>query len=270
MAECLLPSEPSSCGDAEPTAYCDVTCNVDAECGGLSASHRCVLNRCRTGPGNPGDGGSGGAGACVTGEALPNEVLVIGDSFFAISHQVTAYLEQHARDAGALEVGERYRDNSTTTGNALAMGGNGITSQYQRGAEEAAVEVVIMMGGGPDMLVTSCAAPVAECPPLVAAAGAAEELLGQMAADGVSAVVYAFYPDPVDGEMRERMDALRLLIEPVCANSAVPCHWVDLRPVLGDPTGGYLTSDGLIPTAAGSQATAGAIWATMQRECIAQ
>ena len=257
-----MPAQPSACGDAGPMALCDVTCNVDAECSALSASHHCVLNRCRTGP--------GGGSMCATGEVEPNQVLVIGDSFFAISHQVTAYLEQLARDAGVLEVGARYRDNSTTTENGLAMGGNGIAAQYRKGVEEAGVEIVIMIGGGPDVLLSSCEAPVAECPALVAAADAAETLLAQMATDGVSAVVYAFYPDPVDAAMRERMDALRLLIEGVCAESPVPCHWVDLRPVLADPNAGYLSSDGLIPTAAGSEATADVIWATMQAECIAQ
>jgi len=55
----------------------------------------------------------------------------------------------------------------------------------------------------------------------------------------------------------------------VCAASAVPCHWVDLRPTLA-ASPDYLSADGLIPTARGSEASAGAIWATMQRECIAQ
>jgi hypothetical protein len=238
-----------------------VTCNSDDECRTISSSHRCVLNTCRSG---------GGASACATGEVEPNRVLVIGDSYFAISHQITAYLEELARDAGALEVGERYRDNSSTTDNALAMGGNGIASQYQRGVAESAVEVVIMDGGGPDMLLSTCSDPVAECGALVDAAAGAEELLAQMAADGVSHVVYAFYPDPVDPAMRERMDALRALIEPVCAQSPVPCHWVDLRPALSNPDADYLSTDGLIPTAAGSQASANAIWATMRRECIAQ
>jgi hypothetical protein len=243
---------------------------VDAQCVGFSGAHRCVLGRCRPDSGGSANGGAGGASTCSTDEVEPNQVLIIGDSFFAISHQVTAYLEQLARDAGLLEVGERYRDNSSTTGNALAMGGEGIASQYQRGAEEASAEVVIMTGGGLDMLLSVCEPPITECPPLVAAAAAAENLLSQMAEDGVSAVVYSFYPDPVDAAMRERMDALRLLIEPVCANAAVPCHWVDLRPVLADPSKAYLSADGLLPTAAGSEATARAIWATMQQECIAQ
>jgi hypothetical protein len=258
-AECVTPADPSACPDGEASGRCDVTCNVDADCRRVSDAHRCVLGFCRTGP-----------GGCPMGEVEPNQVLIIGDSFFAISHQITAYLEELAREAGALEVGERYRDNSTTSANALAMGGNGIASQYQGGLAEAPVEVVVMNGGGADALVASCAAPVVDCPALVAAATAAEELLAQMAADGVSEVIYAFYPDAVDAGMRERLDALRVLIEPVCASSPVPCHWVDLRPTLSGAPGEYLSADGLIPTAAGSEASAGAIWATMQRECIAQ
>jgi hypothetical protein len=194
-------------------------------------------------------------------------VLVIGDSFFAISHQVTAYIEQYAREAGVLAVGERYRDNSATINNALAMGGNGITAQYTRGVEEGDVRVVIMDGGGPDVLLSACPAPVEACPALLAAADAAQALLDQMAADGVTDVVYAFYPDPVDAAMLERMDALRELIEPICAASTVPCHWVDLRTSL---TGGaeHLSPDGLIPTDVGSQVSASAIWGVMRQECV--
>jgi hypothetical protein len=196
-------------------------------------------------------------------------VLVIGDSFFAISHQITAYIEEYARDAGALGAGDRYRDNSATIDNALAMGGNGIAAQYTRGVEEAEVRVVIMDGGGPDVLLSTCPAPVEECPALLDAAEAARTLLDQMAADGVAHVVYAFYPDPVDPAMLERMDALRTMIEPACAGSAVPCHWVDLRESL---VGGveHLSAEGLIPTAVGSEVSATAIWGTMQRECVAQ
>jgi hypothetical protein len=264
--------DPAACPAAR--AYCDVVCNSDSECEAISPGHRCEANTCRSGPaggsgGTSGTGGSGGTGSCTTGEVESNQVLVIGDSFFAISHQITAYLEEYARAAGALGAGERYRDNSATINNSLAMGGNGITAQYTRGFEEADVRVVIMDGGGPDVLLSSCSAPVSECPALVAAADAAQALLDQMATDGVAHVVYAFYPDPVDPAMLERMDALRELIEPICAASAVPCHWVDLRESL---VGGaaHLSADGLIPTAAGSQVSATAIWGVMQSECVAQ
>jgi hypothetical protein len=270
LAECVTNVDPAVCPAAR--AQCDVVCNDDSECSALSDAHRCEANVCRRGEGaggSSGQGGTGGTGSCATGEVEANQVLVIGDSFFAISHQITAYLEEYARAVGALGAGERYRDNSATINNALAMGGNGITAQYTRGVEEADVRVVIMNGGGPDMLLSSCPAPVSECPALVAAADAAQALLDQMATDGVAHVVYAFYPDPTDPAMLERMDALRDLIEPICAASAVPCHWVDLRESL---VGGaaHLSADGLIPTAAGSEVSATAIWGVMQRECVAQ
>jgi hypothetical protein len=254
-------TDPLNCSPDDPPNRCDVPCNVDADCTPVSDAHRCVANYCRTGA---------GPSACSTGEVEANQVLIVGDSFFAISHQITAYLEELARDGGALDVGERYRDFSTTTENALAMGGNGIQAQYERAVDEAAVEVVIMNGGGPDILVSSCTEPVTECPALVSAAAGAEQLLAQMATDGVSEIVYVFYPDPVDPAMKERMDALRVLIEPVCAASSVPCHFIDLRPTLSTAPAEYLSADGLIPTPTGSQASAGAIWETMQEECIAQ
>ena len=270
-AECVTLVDPAACPAAR--SQCDVVCNSDSECGALSDSHRCEANTCRSGSagagGTSGQGGTGGTDSCATGEVEPNQVLVIGDSFFAISHQITAYLEEYARNAGVFAVGARYRDNSATIDNALAMGGNGITAQYTRGVEEADVRVVIMDGGGTDVLLSTCSAPVDECPALLDAADAARALLDQMAADGVAHVVYAFYPDPVDAAMFERMDALRTMIEPICADSAVPCHWVDLRESL---VGGveHLSADGLIPTAVGSQVSATAIWDTMQRECVAQ
>ena len=274
-AECRAPADPSAC--ANVAAHCDATCSSDADCRAVSTSHRCVNDVCRAGPADPngGSGGTGGSGQggsgndCATGAVEANQVLVIGDSFFAISHEITAYLEQYARDAGVLAAGERYRDNSSTADNALAMGGTGIMNQYVRAVGEAPVSVVIMDGGGIDMLLAACADPVIECPALVAAAAAAETLLARMATDGVTHVVYAFYPDPVDPTQREKMDALRLLVEPVCASSPTPCHWVDLRAPFAAQSG-TLSEDGLLPTAAGSVVTANAIWDVMTRECIAQ
>lgn len=256
-SECRAPIDPTACMDG-PAALCDATCNVDADCRDISTSHRCVLNVCRGGPAE-----------CATASVEPNEVLVIGDAFFGATHQVTAFLEASARSAGALTVGERYRDHSSPLNNALAVGENGVPSQYAEAQAEAPVDVVIMNGGGADALIAVC--PVAtECPALVDAAGAAEALLGQMAADGVSHVVYAFYPDPVDTALRAKIDVLRTLIEPLCTASPVPCHWVDLRATVGDRAQEYLSPDGLAPTAAGSEAVAAALWAVMRRECIAQ
>lgn len=249
----------SSCTDPEVRAYCEVSCQTDDECAVLSAAHHCEGGVCRA-----------AIADCKDDGVSANEVLVLGDSFFARTHQITAYLEDQARNAERLSVGERYRDNSKLTGNALALSGNGILDQYALASADAAVRVVIMNGGGADVLLGSCDEVTPECPLLVDAATAAREVLARMAEDGVEHVVYAFYPDPLDAAVRERMDALRPLIEEACRSSPVPCHWLDLRPTFEGRYGEYVTSDGLNPTALGSEATAGAIWSVMREHCIAQ
>jgi hypothetical protein len=197
-------------------------------------------------------------------------VLLIGDTFFATSHQITAFLEDLARNEGALSAGDRYRDNSRLVANGLAVAGEGLADQYAAGASEGDVRLVIMNGGGADVLFSSCESPATDCPDLVAAAASARELLDGMAADGVLNVVYVFYPDPVDATVREKMDALRPLIQDACESSSTPCHWLDLRTTFAGHYDEYVQPDGMNPTAAGSQASARAIWETLRRNCIAQ
>jgi lysophospholipase L1-like esterase len=282
-AECV----PPTCTDSREAGYCDVGCFAEADCAALSSAHHCENGVCRAGSpvlhdggaGSSGGGASdasadansaGASGACVRGAVAANEVLLIGDAFFASSHQVTAYLEDLARSSGAISSGDRYRDNSRLTANGLALGGNGIADQYTSAASDAAVKVVIMNGGGADILLGSCDTPDAACPPIAAAASAAHDLFAKMAADGIDQVVYVFYPDPVDSDVRAKMDALRPLIESACNNSPVPCHWLDLRPTFAGQYASYIQVDGLNPTAAGSKASAAAIWQVMQEACIAQ
>ena len=239
---------------------CDVTCEEDADCAAISGAHRCEQGACRAGEARCDDDG-----------VVANQVLLIGDSFFALTHQITAYLEERARGVGAIGSGERYRDSSRLTANALAYSGNGIADQYTSAhTDDADVKVVIMSGGGADTLLGSCDVPDANCPLLADAADAASDLLSRMADDGVAEVVYVFYPDPQREDVRERMDALRPLIEGACETSPVPCHFLDLRPVFEGRYDEFVQADGLNPTAAGSQATADAIWAILQEFCIAQ
>jgi len=104
----------------------------------------------------------------------------------------------------------------------------------------------------------------------VNAAAAFADLLARLQSDGVSDVVYVFYPDPQDVAVLERMNALRPLVQEICVSSELPCHFVDLRPVFEGRYAEYIHIDGLNPTAAGSEATAGAIWSVMQEHCVAQ
>lgn len=261
-AACVASSSQAACAESETTGHCDVACISDDDCAVLSASHRCESGACRA--------GTKPASACAHGEVSANQVLLIGDSFFASSHQVTAFLEDIARGAGVLSVGERYRDNSRSIGNALALGGTGIADEYAAAVAESAVRVVIMNGGGADVLVGACDTVDASCPVIADAAAAARTLLAKMALDGVLEVVYASYPDPVDASVRAKMDALRPLLQDACDGSAVTCRWLDLRATFAGRYDELILPDGLNPTAAGSQVTAQAIWDVMQQNCIAQ
>lgn len=277
-AACVASTSNEACENSQ-AGHCDVACLIDADCAALSGSHRCELGVCRANPqGSPsasggaaGDGSGGEAGVCVRGSIAANQILLIGDSFFAASHQITAYLEALARSAGVLPTGERYRDNSRLTSNTLAN--SGIADEYAAAVAEAEVKTVIMSGGGADVLLGSCDTVDANCPTIAAAAAAARELLGRMAGDGVIDAIYVFYPDPVKDatpNLRAKVDTLRPLIESACESSAVRCHFLDLRPTFADHYDDYIQADGLNPTQAGAQATAQAIWVVMQRECIAQ
>lgn len=226
-----------------------------------------------SGAGAAGQGGAAEAGAggrCAPGTVDGNSVLVIGDSFFAQSHAITAELEALARSNGALQVGQRYQDQSSLLHNSLALNENGILAQYTRGKSEATVQVVVMNGGGADLLLGSCDPPFASCAVITNATAAARELFAQMAKDGVSHVIYAFYPDPTDATLREKMDAFRVFAEQACAESAAPCHFVDLRTSFNGHYDEYILADGMNPTAAGAQASAADIWTEMRAQCIAQ
>ncbi len=260
-ASCALPGETASCALAS-TGHCDVGCSDDAECVALSDAHRCVGGVCRA--------GDPAASACPTPKLAPNQVLLIGDSFFATGHRVAAFLEELARQSGALLPGERYRDGSSLLGNTLALVGNGIEEQYATASAESPVGAVIMSGGGADLLVGSCDELTPDCPLLVEAADAAQALLTRMSEEGVEHVVYAFYPDPLNAELRAEVDALRPLLASVCEASPVPCHWIDLRPAFEGKYDSYVEADGINPTPEGAQATALAIWETMEQACIAR
>src|SRR6188768_343656 len=288
---CTLPCAERAACDALPAAQCvpgcvtdhatapgvcEVSCVIDADCSVVSAFHRCEQGVCRAGSlasggsGGSGDGADAGTNSCERGTVSGNQVLILGDSFFATTHQITAYLEALARDAGAVVVGERYRDRSSLRANALALGGNGIGDQYASGVSEAEVKVVVMNGGGADTLLGSCDSANASCAVVTAAAAAAQALFAEMATDNVEQVVYAFYPDPGDANVKARVDALRPLIQSACENAPLPCHWLDLGTVFAGHYAEYVQMDQLNPTDAGAKASAEAIWATMEQYCIAQ
>ncbi len=261
--------EANACSDLSAASICDVPCANDEACRALSNALHCDHGFCRNAPAE--DAGTTDAATCARETVVAGEVVFLGDSFFATSHQIPSNVEALARAAGALGQDEHYRDATVLAGNALSLATPTLADRYAAARGESPVKVVIMNGGGADVLGATCETPPTQsCPVLANAAAAAQQLFAQMATDGVEQVVYVFYPDPVDEGIRAKMDVLRPLIQATCEGSAVPCVWIDLRPTFDGRYGEYILADGMNPTDAGSSATAAAIWAVLQQNCIAQ
>lgn len=203
-----------------------------------------------------------GGGSCEIGMTVGSEVLMIGESFIAATHEITHEIERQARANGSLDENESYRDNSIS-GTTLAGGGNSIPNQYQNGVNQGPVKYVLMDGGGNDCL-------QANNPD--GALSAAEGLFQAMAENGTEKIVYFFYPDPIGSQfnsLKSCLDTLRPQMKAMCDGLTSPtCYWLDLRDTWNGH--GEYTQDGIHPTTAGSVATGQAIWDVMVENCVAQ
>jgi hypothetical protein len=196
--------------------------------------------------------------ACPTGQVTANQVVIMGDSFYAMSPKyIETQIESRARAAGAIGATDVYR-NVAVSGQPLSY----IASTEWLGIKNTSVKVVIMNGGGIDAMSSTCPT----CPTTF------QTLLADMATAGVGDVFYTRMPEPgnppgSNATLKANYDVLFPNMEAVCAAATgVRCHWVDLRPVWtnGD------TSDGLHPTETGGLHVGNAIWAEMAKDCIAQ
>jgi len=205
-------------------------------------------------------GGTGGtsSGGCQKGQVKAQEVVIMGESFYAMAPQyIQKRIEQNAQKAGAIASGETYR-NVAVSGQTM----NYVATTEWPNASKSTTKVVIMDGGGIDCMSSSCST----CP------GDFTTLLGKMATAGVQDVIYTRYPEPgnppgSNTTLKGNLDILMPKMQTVCEGTTSPrCHWVDLRPVWvnGD------TSDGLHPTQSGGDHVGDAIWAEMVKDCIAQ
>lgn len=211
--------------------------------------------------------GDAGARACVKGAVKASEVAIIGESFIAATNAIPRNLTQHAREAGAIGSSESYR--SFAVSGTLLTNGQ-IPGQYARAKAQGPVKVVLMDGGGNDLLMGGqCGSGAQSCAKILTTL---QGLFKQMGADGVTDVLYFFYPDPmgIGASIKAPMDVLRPLVQKLCAETTdVRCTWVDQRESWN---GNYdrFTADGIHPTAAGSAASAKQIWDAMVKNCIAQ
>jgi hypothetical protein len=208
-------------------------------------------------------GGTGGSGTCMKGTTKGSDVVVMGESFYAIAPQyIVNRIQDNARAAGSLASGENYRNVAVSGQNMNYIATTEWNAATQGGAT---VKWVIMDGGGIDCL-TGGGAACSSCP------GTFETLLGKMATAGVTAVIYTRYPEPgnppgSDASLKGCLDATMPNMQEVCESSvSPPCHWVDLRPVWmnGD------TTDGLHPTQSGGNHVGDLIWSSMVDLCFAQ
>ncbi len=254
------PADPTCPGSAV-NAFCDAPCSDDMACVPLGASYRCDRGYCRA-----------VNASCRTGSTVASSVVLLGDTFIAASHEFTRFLEDLARQSGALSPDEGYRDYSSQDQCNLSVEPPGLSVQFTTAQQGGAVRVVIMDGGGADVLSGPCPDPIApDCPILQAASAGAEALFQTMAASGVEHVVYFFYPDYVgDARIKATVDVLRPLVQERCANAPLPCHWFDLRPTYEGHYDEYVLPAGRNPTTAGALASAEAIWSLMQQRCVAQ
>lgn len=228
--------------------------------GGSSSSHTSAGGT-TTGAttGGTGTGTKAETGECQKGTTKGNEVVIIGESFIAMS-SIPEQLTAKAKAAGSLQSNESYIDKSVS---GTTLSNNQIPSQYTGAQASNDIRFVVMDGGGNDCL-------QANNP--TGALNAAKSLFETMAKDGVEKVQYFFYPDPVGGSfssLKSCLDTLRPQMQALCEGLTAPkCYWLDLRPTWNGH--GEYTSDGIHPTEAGSTATANVIWDAMVKNCIAQ
>jgi hypothetical protein len=214
------------------------------------------------GGGSMESGGAGGkpSGTCQKGQVKAAEVVIMGESFYAIAPQyIQKRIEENARKAGALSANESYRNVAVSGQNMNYIATTEWTAATQGGAS---VKFVIMDGGGIYCLGGGCAT----------CSSTFKTLLENMGAAGVKDVIYTRYPEPgappgSNASLKACLDSTMPGMQTTCEASTSPrCHWVDLRPVFvsGD------TTDGLHPTQSGGNHVGDLIWSEMVKDCLAQ
>jgi hypothetical protein len=209
-------------------------------------------------------GGMGATGSCTKGQTKGSDVVIMGESFYAISPQyIQNRIQDDARKAGSLGASDTYHNVAVSGQNMNYIATTEWTAATQGGAKP---HWVIMDGGGIDCL-TGGGSACSSC------SSTFSTLLGKMATAGVTDVIYTRYPEPgsppgSNASLKSCLDATMPMMQTVCEGSKAPvCHWVDLRPVWKD---GDVLSDGLHPTQSGGEHVGDLIWSTMVSLCFAQ
>jgi hypothetical protein len=219
--------------------------------------------------------------AAVSCSAKGHEVVMLGDSYPALSGELGKHLQELATVAGALAPGDAYRTYYVSGTGMVAGLDPSIPKQFTEAVTaDADIQYVVMDGGGNDVLLGNSSCITTQPPPASAscvktvadAVAAATKLLADMKTAGVKKVLYYFYPHlPTVGKpyVNDTLDYAFPLVKAVCDEAPIPCTFVDSRPLFeGHPE--YIGPDGIHPTTEGSDVLASLIWVTMKQACIAQ
>lgn len=245
----------------------------------LSALPGCAAS---SGP-DPGSTGN----ECIT---KSSQVILMGDSYINwVSHTFPADLYA--------EAGQTFRDYAIG-GYSMGSGGIGLipTELDTAIAEDPDIKVIVLDGGGNDVLVPDIAQfpqggsckndldspTIPDCQKIVEKAiDTAVSLMDRVVAQGVTDVLYFFYPHVPEGTLIGGLHPNAILdyalpkVKAACdgaeakTSGKLRCHFVDLVPVFEGHPDWFAPTD-IHPNTEGSKAMAKAVWQKMADDCIGQ
>lgn len=213
-----------------------------------------------------------------------SQIAVMGDSYLDLSGDISRFVQETARAAGALGSMDSYIDRARS-GASMAYEPS-IPSQFPEVLEVAGqrrspgLRLVIMNGGGNDVLVhnRNCLEqrqPNAFCLRVVEnGVRTLKKLFTSMAGAGVQEVIYFWYPDlPGGGLGGSRPHVMNGYTAPImreaCESSTeVKCSFIDTRPSFSGHAEYISAVDHTHPTTAGSRVIADLIWGVMLERCV--
>jgi lysophospholipase L1-like esterase len=208
-------------------------------------------------------------------DADNDDVVVFGDSIFALSGEIQANLHAYA--------GETFR-NYTTSGAELTADfiAPSVAEQYARAmADNPDSSIILLDGGGNDILIPAIALDPYDCLTQWWEWGRLSsrcksfiddiyvdgvDLLNQMHAGGATDVILLGYYYTKNGliladDLEEAIDYGDHILALACANSVANCTFIDPRSTIRNRD---ITIDGVHPNSTGSRKLADLIWPVLQ------
>jgi len=201
-----------------------------------------------------------GAHAIGGGGTSGPSKLIVGDSVFALSGDIRAYLEDDLNESIDSEAKSGCQ---ILGGNFICSRWNNIPRQYD-GADKTGINTVIFNGGGNDFLLGDggdCTTQACIEGVLFDIEEAIAGMVADMKADGMDQIVYLGYyftEDQDNNAINELSASYKAANYP-----AMGVDFIDTRYVFVNNFPYYIESDGIHPTAAGSRILADMILNTL-------